>query len=250
MASSARSRASVELPPGILFDLDDTLFDHRLTCRDALASVRAGSPLLRRLSLAAAWQEYLRALEEIHPHVLAGRLSSDESRVERFRILARRAGGRLSVEEARALARRYRARYEAVRRPVPGAVPFLRRLRGRTRIGVVTNSAVEEQEEKLRFLGLDSVVDTLVVSAEVGTTKPDPGIFRIALQRLGVPSDRAVMVGDSWINDVEGALAAGIRPVWFNRFRERAPSTTPVAELRSFRSLRAAEELLARVGGR
>ena len=63
----------------------------------------------------------------------------------------------------------------------------------------------------------------LVVSEEVGISKPDPRIFVVALERAGVEAPEAVMVGDSWANDVEGARAAGIRPVWFNRDGQTPP---------------------------
>jgi putative hydrolase of the HAD superfamily len=55
------------------------------------------------------------------------------------------------------------------------------------------------------------------VSEEAGVAKPDPKIFEIALDRLGVGALETVMVGDSWINDIAGAAAAGLRTVWFNR---------------------------------
>jgi putative hydrolase of the HAD superfamily len=53
------------------------------------------------------------------------------------------------------------------------------------------------------------------VSADVGARKPDPEIFRAALDRLGVPAADVWFVGDSWERDVRGAAAAGMRPIWF-----------------------------------
>ena len=67
-------------------------------------------------------------------------------------------------------------------------------------------------------------VDVLVVSEEAGVSKPDPGIFEIALRRSGAMAAEAVMIGDSWTNDVEGARAAGIRAVWFSRGGEPSPA--------------------------
>ena len=57
-------------------------------------------------------------------------------------------------------------------------------------------------------------VGVVVDSAVVGVSKPDPAIFRIALDALGVPPSRTVLhVGDSLRYDVTGALAAGLQPV-------------------------------------
>ncbi len=57
-------------------------------------------------------------------------------------------------------------------------------------------------------------VGVILDSAVVGVAKPDPAIFRIALDALEVPADRSVLhVGDSLRYDVAGALAAGLQPV-------------------------------------
>ena len=62
--------------------------------------------------------------------------------------------------------------------------------------------------------GPGSPMGVILDSAVVGVAKPDPAIFRIALDALGVPADRSVLhVGDSLRYDVAGALAAGLQPV-------------------------------------
>ena len=62
-------------------------------------------------------------------------------------------------------------------------------------------------------------VGVVVDSAVVGVAKPDPAIFRIALDALGVPASGAVLyVGDSLRYDVAGALAAGLQPVHFDPY--------------------------------
>ena len=74
-------------------------------------------------------------------------------------------------------------------------------------------------------------------SAVVGVAKPDPGIFRIALDALNVPADGTVLhVGDSLRYDVAGALAAGLQPVHMDPYRlccapEGHPHISSLAEL-------------------
>jgi putative hydrolase of the HAD superfamily len=92
-------------------------------------------------------------------------------------------------------------------------------------MGVVSNSDGSVQGD-LRRVGLCHVPDgaghpapgvamgVILDSAVVGVAKPDPGIFRLALDALGVPACRDVLhVGDSLRYDVTGALAAGLQPV-------------------------------------
>ena len=83
-------------------------------------------------------------------------------------------------------------------------------------------------------------------SGEVGVGTPDPAIFEMALDWLGVPASDAVMVGDSAKRDVAGALAAGIRSVWVNRNGTKWDHTAPRpdAEIASLDEL---EKVLARV---
>lgn len=91
--------------------------------------------------------------------------------------------------------------------PEPGAFETVRRLRARgLEVCVVSNwdCALPEHLERL---GLRIPV---VTSAEAGAAKPDPAIFRLALERLRVEPGRALHVGDS-PEDEQGAAAAGMR---------------------------------------
>ncbi|MGA8274962.1 MAG: HAD family hydrolase [Thermoplasmata archaeon] len=237
---------STPLPRLVLFDMDDTLFDHSLTCRAALAEVGSEYPRLRTRPIAVLWNEYLRLLDAPSPEISAAPDVYVRLRAERFRCLASFCGWTINPSRAAEISLRYREEYQRLRRPVPGAPRFVRRVAARARVGMVTNNEYPEQEEKLRFLGLADVVDPLVVSAQEQVAKPDPRIFRIALERAGAPASETVMVGDSWRNDVLGARAAGIRPVWFNRFNRPRPSRHPAEEIRSFRPFGAAEAALHR----
>jgi HAD superfamily hydrolase (TIGR01549 family) len=231
-------------PRVILFDMDDTIFDHALTCRAALGRLRTRYPLLRTRSLDLVWQEYTRLLEWVQPQLTAGRRTVDEARTDRFQRVAAWCGETIDAPAAEELSRNYRGFYQELRRPVPGAPALLRRLHEHTQIGVVTNNDVAEQEEKLAFLRLDDTVDFLVASRAIGIAKPDARIFRAALDRAGAAPAEAVMLGDSWEHDIVGAHGAGIRAVWFNRFGRPRPAPLVVDELKSFRAPRAVEALL------
>lgn len=218
----------------VLFDLDDTLFDHRESAGDALRRVQQSHDCFRDARFEAFERHHSRLLEELHPEVVAGRIGLDEAREERFRRLFERFGVAAPAEACAAAAKLYRAEYLAARRAVAGAEALLRAVRRRARVGIVSNNVLQEQQEKLEYCRLAPHVDALIVSAEAGVSKPDPGIFAIALDALGVRADEAVMVGDSWSADVVGARGAGIAAVWFNPLGVPAPDPGwRVAELRS-----------------
>jgi putative hydrolase of the HAD superfamily len=96
-------------------------------------------------------------------------------------------------------------------RAYPDVAPALRALRaGGLRLVVVSNWDVS-LHERLAETGLAPLVDGAVASAELGVAKPDRAIFAHALALAGVPAAAALHVGDSPIEDVEGALGAGLR---------------------------------------
>jgi putative hydrolase of the HAD superfamily len=201
----------------VLFDLDDTLFDHDYCARTALESVRSSHACFASVAPEALERTHAGILEELHLEVMAGRLDLDVARRERFRRLFESAGLDAGQTLASETASTYRQRYLAARRAVAGAAALLKAVRERARVGVVSNNLLEEQQDKLQHCQLDQYVDVLVVSEEAGVSKPDPRIFQMTLERLGCQPREAVMIGDSWEADITGASAAGIRAIWFKR---------------------------------
>ena len=101
--------------------------------------------------------------------------------------------------------------------PYPDAAYALAALReAGARLGVVSNWD-SSLPRVLSNVGLGAVLSTVVTSAEVGVTKPDPRIFEIALERLRCDPEEAVFVGDSLETDVAGARAAGMRAFLLDR---------------------------------
>jgi putative hydrolase of the HAD superfamily len=113
-------------------------------------------------------------------------------------------------------------------RAYPDAAPALRALRaGGLRLVVVSNWDAS-LHERLQETGLAPLVDGAVASAELGVAKPDRAIFEHALELAGVPADRALHVGDSPVEDVQGALAAGLGAVLVVRDGAPPPVDVPV----------------------
>ncbi len=94
--------------------------------------------------------------------------------------------------------------------PIAGATEAVTELRARgLRLGVVANWDCALPEH-LAATGLAGYFDTVVTSARAASAKPEPAIFELALQELGVRPERALHVGDEPI-DEQGARAAGMR---------------------------------------
>ncbi|WP_129665981.1 HAD family hydrolase [Phytoactinopolyspora endophytica] len=94
---------------------------------------------------------------------------------------------------------------------------------------VVTNGTVEQQERKIRRMGLNDYLAGWVISESAGMAKPDRRIFELAADFVGVPLGGAWMIGDSAHADIGGAHRVGIESIWLHRGRtweedEFAPS--------------------------
>jgi putative hydrolase of the HAD superfamily len=101
--------------------------------------------------------------------------------------------------------------------PYPDAAPALAQLREAGMLLAVVSNWDCSLPDVLAEVGLGGAVDAVVVSAEVGVVKPDPGIFEVALERLGREAAEALAVGDSLETDVAGGRAAGVRAVLLDR---------------------------------
>jgi len=99
------------------------------------------------------------------------------------------------------------------------------RLAIQTRVAIVTNGSGAAQRMKLRRLGLDQLVHAVFISGELGIAKPDPEIFRRALQWSGQAAADCVFVGDDPVNDIAPAASLGFTTAW--RERDAWPSELP-----------------------
>jgi len=75
----------------------------------------------------------------------------------------------------------------------------------------------------MRGLGFEQLLDAVISSAEVGLHKPDPRIFELACERVGVEPSEAAHVGDHQYADIIGAEAVGMTPVLIDRHGGQNP---------------------------
>lgn len=228
----------------LLVDIDDTVVDWIGPAHDAVVTAIATHPSFAERDPSAVADRFMEIVEETHALWMAGELSVDQLRAERIRRLVRETGNEIDPDEALVLADAYRRAYLAARRPVAGAGELLAEVRRLgARVVAVTNNLVSEQEDKLRHTNLRHLFDDLVISEAAGVNKPDPVIFEIALRAAGAAPSEAVMLGDSWENDVVGALGMGIAAAWLDRRGMGVPD--PNVPVLALSSLEPADEVAA-----
>jgi putative hydrolase of the HAD superfamily len=111
-----------------------------------------------------------------------------------------------------------------------GTVGLLAALReARVPWGIVTNGSSLNQRAKIRTLQLEDHAHAIVISEEAGVSKPEPAIFHLAAERLGVAASAVLFVGDHPQNDVAGAATAGMRTAWLRHGRTWPAELAPIA---------------------
>jgi 5'-nucleotidase len=102
--------------------------------------------------------------------------------------------------------------------PLEGTISLLNALKKKgIKLGIITNGFTDWQEIRLRRLELTGHIDVLVTSEQVGFAKPHPAIFEHALEKMGNPSRRSVlMIGDNLHSDIKGGIDSNIPTCWFN----------------------------------
>lgn len=205
----------------IFFDLDGTLLDDEVATASGLDALHAKYSARMRRSRGELSETWMRLIDHYFPRYLSGELSMQEQRRLRIREIFDADRSPISDDDADAAHGVYLEGYERGWSCFDDVFPTLTRLQ--IPLGVITNGNNEQQRRKLERTGLTRLFTTVVTSDELGIAKPDPRIFAEACRRGGVEPASAVFIGDTWSADVEGSLAAGLRPIWLRR----RPRTTP-----------------------
>jgi glucose-1-phosphatase len=178
----------------LLIDLGNVLvrFDHGRTLRAVAAAAGVADP------------------ETLRPHLFgplerdldAGRIAAPDF----FRAVERAAGLPRLPDEI------WTSAWRDIFDPIPEALALLPRIRPGTRTCLVSNTNALHWEGVLAVCRVDRQVDALALSFRAGLVKPDPAFFRLALELVGAPPDRALFVDDR-PDLVAAAAAMGIDSV-------------------------------------
>ncbi|MGL6341796.1 MAG: HAD family hydrolase, partial [Waterburya sp.] len=209
----------------IFFDIDQTLINHQ-QAQDTAALLfwQRFSSLLPHTSeeFCQCWQT---VMKKHFATFMQGEINFIEHRRRRMRELFHQAELDLADDEADRRFAIYLQHYEDNWTLFDDVLPCLNTLSNR-RLGIITNGNTEQQIKKLCHTRIAKQFDIVVVSEEVGVSKPKPNIFLEACRRAKVKAQQCHYVGDSLQNDVLAAKAVGMKGVWLNREESRCSQMT------------------------
>lgn len=202
----------------ILFDLDNTLFSFESYWTQATTDTFYESTLTKELPFDEFffhYRHYDKQFWELH---YRGQISLDEVRQQRLIHTLKHFNLKISIDEANAYFHEFFITLINLLEPNEEINEYLRELKKTFQVGIITNGKANEQRSKLDKLHLYEVFteDEIFISEELGFEKPQREAFHVPLSYYGIDSKQSLYIGDSWNNDVVGAINAGMSAVWIN----------------------------------
>ena len=96
----------------------------------------------------------------------------------------------------------------------------LEKLKDNYKLVIVSNGDGHQQRKKIEYTGLQKYFSEIIISSEVGASKPDKEIFKIACKKINIEPENCIIVGDKYKVDIEGCINIGMRGIWINRKKE------------------------------
>ncbi|MFB9328532.1 HAD family hydrolase [Paenibacillus aurantiacus] len=198
----------------VLFDLDNTLLNRN-------AAFRAYAAQLIRTYASYADDEQA---ERYTNWLIAEDRQGYTPKKQLYAEMMRTVPMRDPLTSVETLLETWFATFSAYSVTMEGAGETLHRLKASGfQLGLITNGSSRSQQAKIDQTGFRHLFDAIIVSDEVAVKKPDPAIFAIALDQLGVSPRHAAYVGDHPANDVDGAIRAGLHAVWLRGLTSGEP---------------------------
>jgi len=217
----------------LLIDLDNTILDYDAAARSALTSTYGefGIP---------ATDEYIDLYKTINrkywEEFESGEIDIQTLKQKRFETFVASTGLEVNPDD---LNNFYLDKLSEQAQIMSGARDFLDWARSRFRLAVVTNGFPEVQRPRILKAGLLGYFEELIISEEIGSSKPRAEFFQFLYNRIHPVAKNALMIiGDNLYSDIKGGLDFGIQTCWYNPAMQGNHSDVePHIEISSFSQL-------------
>ena len=212
----------------ILFDADNTLFDFDRSANEALEKTFADFSI-------PFTDHHIKQYHEVNHQCWLdfeqGKMDAVKLRSERFRLFLEKIDLDL---EAPKMGRQYLDHLANCPYFLEGALSLLDRLHGKVKMAIVTNGLKEVQRQRFQLTDIYRYFEAVVISDEIGVSKPNAAFFDFTFQQIGQPAKEIVlMVGDSLSSDITGGHRYGLATCWFNpKIKANASGIQPTYECR------------------
>ncbi|MGJ9381754.1 HAD family hydrolase [Salipaludibacillus sp. CF4.18] len=227
---------------GIAFDLDNTLFSHEKAFKQAIEEcylTYLGKHVLKKEHV--PYQQFFPVFKQ-NSDSFWGKFEKKEVSGDEYRRLRFNESMKfLKLPYGDELADEFHAYYynivDEYSEPFTGLHELLSYIDKKgIPMAIITNGTTDTQYKKVEKIGASKWIpsDNIIVSEEVGYSKPAREIFRIAEKKLGLTAEEMLFIGDSWDHDVIGAKKAGWEVIYLNSREEvSCKDVHPYAEVKT-----------------
>jgi 2-haloacid dehalogenase len=205
---------------GFLIDLDNTLFDFDRAQKEALQETLPSLPV----NFNQLINQFKQINQEFWHKYERKEIELDSLRVERFRQLLNPYSINLDVKE---LSKNFLDKLSLKAYLLPGAAKVVEYLSKRAMLCLITNGITNVQRVRIARAKLEVFFNAVLISEEIGLSKPDPQFFLKACESLYLQPYEVLCIGDSPAADIYGAHLAGIDSCWFNKDTTLYPQDLP-----------------------
>jgi putative hydrolase of the HAD superfamily len=200
----------------IFFDIDGTLIDHKKAEFIGVNCFYEEYSNLFELGVNDFYNYWCIISDKHFMQFLKGEISFDQQRINRIKDVFSLSGIELSDYEANEKFMVYLHHYEESLLPYDDVLPCLNKLKN-IRLGIISNGDLKQQTLKLSKIGFGGVFEVIVAASDVGVSKPDTGIFKIACEKAKSNVRDCYYIGDDLQIDILPCIKAGMKGIWINR---------------------------------
>lgn len=213
----------------IFFDLDHTIWDFDKNAEETLHELYS-TYKLKDIGLHSAdlfIETYTRHNHRLWAEYHLGRITKDELREERFKSTFIELGVQPDLMPAD-FEDAYVNLGPTKTNLFPHAHETLAYLQSKYTLHLISNGFKESTEIKVKGTNLGGYFQNVIISEVVGVNKPDPLIFKHAIELAGATIPESIMIGDSIEADIRGAMGVGMDAIYFNPFNLEKPADVAV----------------------
>lgn len=200
----------------LFFDLDNTLWDFDKNSKTVLQNLFRANNFETRLGVDfdTFHDFYYKKNDELWHLYYFNKIKKEELRYKRFYDTFLNFGLN-DLQLSKSIASDYVNISPYSKHLKHGCIETLEHLKQKYDLHIITNGFAEVQNIKIDNCGLRDYFKHIIISEEHGFTKPHADIFRLGERLAQTTSDKCIMIGDNWVSDIEGAIRAGWKAVFY-----------------------------------
>ena len=216
----------------IFFDLDHTLLNSMKAEREAIHDFIKTVQELNKINEEEFEKEWHKNALELYERYNRREITFERQRIDRVKNTFLKFNIIKNDEEAKEIFKEYLKYYEKNWEVFNDATIVLEQLKNKYKLGIITNGDSVQQRQKIEKTNMDKYFSQIIISSEVGFSKPEKEIFELACIKINEEPKNCIMIGDNLKVDVKGAINAGLKGIWVNRRNEEFEFDNQIRELK------------------